>query len=534
MMPLRPPGPATGTDQELATPAILGQISERHPGRAGPRVCFDDRLLRLRGQAHRAARRPEGQLGPRGQLARCEPERSRADQPLIPDQMHAQLLRAEGRAERGQDQRQARGGIGRHQPVGEAVQPGQLAVRGGVHRLSRQQGHHVVRVGAQRVQIGDDPALPQHQDPVGQPEHLVDVVAREQDRGALFPQPGDELLDLGRLDDPERCGGLVEGQQPRLAAHGAGHGHQLALAARQGADQAGGVPDRDTETVQQRRRGRVETAFREDHPARLPAEQNVRRHVEVLAQRQVLPDHGDALAGHSGRVRVDLAAGEEDLALRGGDVPGNAADQRRLAGAVLPGQGDKLTGADRQVHPVKGPHGPECDTETGHGQQWRRHYLGQLGSCNHVLIVWPVPRPRYLRAWAPDAASSLGRAGARPRTSRSPPLPAPAGDRRNDPGREQPGGGDARSARFRPGWLAGRRGPAQRAPGDPDRRGRPLRRAAGQAGWQTSPAQAVVLPLPGETGGQTVGVIVLAASAGRALDEAYLSFPGWSPTRPRA
>ena len=46
------------------------------------------------------------------------------------------------------------------------------------------------------------------------------------------------------------------------------------------------------------------------------------------------------------------------------------------------------------------------------------------------------------------------------------------------------------------------------------------------AGWQTSPAQAVVLPLPGETGGQTVGVIVLAASAGRALDEAYVSFLG--------
>ena len=45
-------------------------------------------------------------------------------------------------------------------------------------------------------------------------------------------------------------------------------------------------------------------------------------------------------------------------------------------------------------------------------------------------------------------------------------------------------------------------------------------------GWQTSPAQAMVLPLPGETGGQTVGVIILAASAGRALDEAYVSFLG--------
>ena len=45
-------------------------------------------------------------------------------------------------------------------------------------------------------------------------------------------------------------------------------------------------------------------------------------------------------------------------------------------------------------------------------------------------------------------------------------------------------------------------------------------------GWSTPPAQARVLPLVGETGGQTTGVIVLAASAGHALDEAYESFLG--------
>jgi PAS domain S-box-containing protein len=45
-------------------------------------------------------------------------------------------------------------------------------------------------------------------------------------------------------------------------------------------------------------------------------------------------------------------------------------------------------------------------------------------------------------------------------------------------------------------------------------------------GWETSPAQAVVLPLPGEAGGPPAGVMVLAASAGRTLDEAYESFLG--------
>ncbi|MEU5692979.1 SpoIIE family protein phosphatase [Actinosynnema sp. NPDC020468] len=42
--------------------------------------------------------------------------------------------------------------------------------------------------------------------------------------------------------------------------------------------------------------------------------------------------------------------------------------------------------------------------------------------------------------------------------------------------------------------------------------------------WDAPPTQAVVLPLRGEIGGQNIGVVVLAASAGRMLDEAYHSF----------
>ncbi|GAB3007998.1 histidine kinase [Amycolatopsis acidiphila] len=43
-------------------------------------------------------------------------------------------------------------------------------------------------------------------------------------------------------------------------------------------------------------------------------------------------------------------------------------------------------------------------------------------------------------------------------------------------------------------------------------------------GWTTAPAQAMVLPLQGETGADTVGVIVLAASSGRLLDDSYRTF----------
>jgi PAS domain S-box-containing protein len=43
-------------------------------------------------------------------------------------------------------------------------------------------------------------------------------------------------------------------------------------------------------------------------------------------------------------------------------------------------------------------------------------------------------------------------------------------------------------------------------------------------GWETPPTEAMVLPLPGDVGGPPVGTMVLAASAGRSLDEANRSF----------
>ncbi|MGW5715408.1 SpoIIE family protein phosphatase [Amycolatopsis sp. NPDC003865] len=44
--------------------------------------------------------------------------------------------------------------------------------------------------------------------------------------------------------------------------------------------------------------------------------------------------------------------------------------------------------------------------------------------------------------------------------------------------------------------------------------------------WSTPPTEAMVLPLPGAPGTAATGVIVLAASAGRALDESYRTFLG--------
>jgi hypothetical protein len=168
--------------------------------------------------------------------------------------------------------------------------------------------HHIVRVGVGRAQVGRDPALAQHHDPVGQPEHLVDVVAGQQDRGALLPQAHDQLFDLSRLLHAQRRRRLVQGQQPRPAAHGPGHRHQLPLPAGQRADGQGGVLQRDAQRAQQRRSGRVEPGLGPHQPPRLLAEQDVSRDIQVVAQRQVLPDHGDPELGRAGRIGRHLLA----------------------------------------------------------------------------------------------------------------------------------------------------------------------------------------------------------------------------------
>jgi DDE superfamily endonuclease len=102
-----------------------------------------------------------------------------------------------------------------HQPAGEPVQPEQLAAGRGVDLLTGHQRHHIIGVHLAERHPADQPALPEHGYPVGQPEHLADVVAREHDRRALLAQPHDQLLDQGGHPDAERGGGLIEQQQWR-------------------------------------------------------------------------------------------------------------------------------------------------------------------------------------------------------------------------------------------------------------------------------------------------------------------------------
>src|SRR4029077_10037755 len=83
---------------------------------------------------------------------------------------------------------------------------------------------------------------------------------------------------------------------------------------------------------------------------RLAAEVHVLDDVEVVAESEILiHDLDPEPAGVLRAVAVNLAPLEQDLAAVGRVCPGDALDQRRLAGAVVADERHHLAGADLEV-----------------------------------------------------------------------------------------------------------------------------------------------------------------------------------------
>ncbi len=202
-----------------------------------------------------------------------------------------------------------------------------------------------------RVHIGRHLAVPEHHDAIRDPAHHVDVVAGDHHRRALLPQRRNQFLDLSGLPHSQRSGRLVKQQQRGPVGHRPGDRDQLPLAARERAGVAGGVKRREFQVAKQRGRVAVQPDVRQQMMPPLPAEQQVRGDIQVVAEGEVLPDDADATAGNGERADRQRAACEQDLAACRGDVTGDAPHQGGLACPVLPGQGDDLSGHYLQVHP---------------------------------------------------------------------------------------------------------------------------------------------------------------------------------------
>src|SRR5215471_7839829 len=103
-------------------------------------------------------------------------------------------------------------------------------------------------------------------------------------------------------------------------------------------------------------------------PTALPAQQQIRGNVQVVAERQVLPDNGDSLARGGRRVACNPAI-EHYFPAGWPYVTRDAAHQSGLARPVLPGEGDKLAAPDREIDTVEGAERAEPHRQRGHLQQ---------------------------------------------------------------------------------------------------------------------------------------------------------------------
>ena len=184
----------------------------------------------------------------------------------------------------------------------------------------------------------------QHESAVGHLEHVGQVVADHHHGQAALAQPFDELEHLRRLTYAQRGSRLVEHHQLGLAQQRAGDRHLLTLAPEKRSHLRADVDDRDREGLEQLtglplHGGLVELARDPRRPLRdlLATEEEVLHDVEVVAQRQVLVDGGDAkIHGVVGARDLHLVALEPDLPVVGRMDAGDGLHQRRLPAPLSP------------------------------------------------------------------------------------------------------------------------------------------------------------------------------------------------------
>ena len=213
--------------------------------------------------------------------------------------------------------------------------------------------------------------------PVGHLQHVVHVVADENDADSTVGESSHEFEHLLGLGHAQRSGGLVEDHQPRVTEHRLGNGHGLSLSTGQRRHRLTNALDRPDRQRRQRLACRhLHRVFVEHTSADdLTPEEHVLHDVEVVAERKILvhdldaeiecipgiPDR-DVFAIETKRSRVDPVDA------------GDALDECGLARAVVADQCRDGARVDLEVDIVQHVHGPEALVDAGCLQQrcWRR------------------------------------------------------------------------------------------------------------------------------------------------------------------
>ena len=204
---------------------------------------------------------------------------------------------------------------------------------------------------------GVDPlAAPEHRDPVGDLEHLVQLVADEDDRLAVGLQAADDREELARLLRRQHRRRLVEDQDLGAAEERLQDLDPLLLADGDARDERRRV-DREPELLRELAHPLLGAALVEQHDVahRLDAEHDVLGDGHHRDQHEVLVHHADACPDRVlGRRERDGLAVDDDLSLVRPRQAVEDVHQRRLAGAVLAEQRVHLAAPQVEVDVVVG------------------------------------------------------------------------------------------------------------------------------------------------------------------------------------
>ena len=197
---------------------------------------------------------------------------------------------------------------------------------------------------------GDDPAVDEDRDPVGQPLDVGQVVAGEQDRDAVAAQVRDDPPGRGPALGVHPGGGFVEDARPRAARPGRAPGRAAAARRRTAAGSGVRATVPEPDQVQQLvgvARVRVERRVLAQRLARPGA------HVDAAA----LEHQADPGAERRGRPRAGSTPRTRTVPPSAAAVALDDLDGRGLARAVRPEQRHDLAGRDRRARRRRRPPG---------------------------------------------------------------------------------------------------------------------------------------------------------------------------------
>ena len=194
----------------------------------------------------------------------------------------------------------------------------------------------------------------EHRDPVGDLEHLVQLVRDEDDRHPLGDEAAEDLEELDGLLRRQHGGRLVEDEDVGAAVQRLEDLDALLLTDRDVPDARARV-DVEAELIGELADAALGGGRVEQHavPARLRREHDVLGDGHHRDQHEVLVHHPDPCVDRVvRRAELDRLAVEQDLALVGPVEPVEDVHQRRLAGAVLAEEGVHLAAAQVEVDVV--------------------------------------------------------------------------------------------------------------------------------------------------------------------------------------